>query len=101
MNRRFADRRFVAGCACSISDMAHYTWIVAWKSQLQDIDDFPELRRWFEAAGRRPATIPAFARGEPFSSRPTVTEEGKKILFGQTAATSAGSISSSIGSDEA
>ncbi|RFQ09472.1 thiol:disulfide oxidoreductase, partial [Pseudomonas sp. ATCC 13867] len=25
-------------------------------------------------------------KGKPFQSRPSVTEEGKKILFGQTAA---------------
>jgi GST-like protein len=35
---------------------------------------------------QRPATQRAYARGEPYSSLPTVTEEGKKILFGQTAA---------------
>ena len=34
---------------------------------------------------QRPGTQRAYARGEPYSSRPTVTEEGKKILFGQTA----------------
>ncbi len=35
----------------------------------------------------RPATIRAYAKGAPVpNSRPAVTEEGKKILFGQTAA---------------
>ena len=33
----------------------------------------------------RPGTKRAYARGEPYSSRPAVTEDGKKILFGQTA----------------
>jgi glutathione S-transferase len=37
------------------------------------------------AVRQRPGTQPAYARGEPYSNRPTVTEEGKKILFGQTA----------------
>ena len=27
-----------------------------------------------------------YAKGEPYSHRPAVTEAGKKILFGQTAA---------------
>ena len=33
-----------------------------------------------------PATVRAYAKAEPYSSRPAVTEDGKTILFGQTAA---------------
>ena len=33
-----------------------------------------------------PATLRAYAKGEPYSAQPAVTEEGKKLLFGQTAA---------------
>jgi GST-like protein len=39
----------------------------------------------FGSVRQRPATIQAYAKGEPYSGRPTVTEDGKKILFGQTA----------------
>ena len=49
--------------------------------QQQELDEFPSLRRWFDAIRNRPATIRAYARGEPFASRPAVTEEGKKLLF--------------------
>jgi GSH-dependent disulfide-bond oxidoreductase len=61
---------------------------VPWKRQQQDLDAFPNLRRWFNEVRWRPATQCAYAKGEPYSSRPAVTEEGKKILFGQTALTS-------------
>jgi GST-like protein len=44
------------------------------------------VRCWFDTVRDRPGTLRAYARGEPYSSRPAVTEEGKKILFGQTAA---------------
>jgi GST-like protein len=43
------------------------------------------LQRWFNAIGSRPATMRAYEKGEAFSKRPAVVEEGKKILFGQTA----------------
>ncbi|MFG1281428.1 glutathione binding-like protein [Xanthobacter autotrophicus] len=76
---------FVGGADYSIADMAIYPWIVPHQRQGQDLADFPHLKRWFEAVAARPATIAAYARGEPYSSRPAVTEEGKKILFGQTA----------------
>lgn len=85
LDRRFADNEFLGGSSYSIADMATYPWVVPWKRQQQDIDAFPNLRRWFNAVRNRPATIRAYARGEPLSARPTVTEEGKKILFGQTA----------------
>ncbi|MFG1372232.1 glutathione binding-like protein [Xanthobacter oligotrophicus] len=76
---------YVAGADYSIADMAIYPWIVPHLRQSQDLADFPHLKRWFEAVATRPATIAAYARGEPYSSRPAVTEEGKKVLFGQTA----------------
>ena len=85
LDRRLADSTFVAGEQYSIADMACYPWIVPWKNQQQNLGDFPHVRSWFEAIAQRPATVRAYARGEPFSSRPTVTEAGKKILFGQTA----------------
>jgi GST-like protein len=86
LDRRLAGRSFIAGADYTIADIASYPWIVPWKRQQQNLDDFPNLRRWFETVRARPATVRAYAKGEPYSHRPAVTEEGKKILFGQTAA---------------
>jgi GST-like protein len=86
LDRRLAGNAFLAGEGYSIADMASYPWVVPWKRQRQALDDFPHLRRWFDAIRARPATQRAYARGEPYMSRPAVTEEGKKLLFGQTAA---------------
>jgi GST-like protein len=88
LNKRLADRPFVAGPDYSIADMASYPWTVSHERQGQNLDDFPHLKRWFEAIRARPATIAAYARVKevnPDSGRP-MTEEEKKILFGQTAA---------------
>ena len=90
LDRRLANRAFIAGESYTIADMACYPWIVPWKRQQQNLDDFPNLRRWFELIAARPATVRAYAKGEPYSSRPAVTDEGKKILFGQTAASAKG-----------
>ena len=86
LDRRLANHEFLAGANYTIADMAAYPWIVPWKRQQQNLDDFPNLRRWFELVRIRPATVRAYAKAEPYSSRPAVTEDGKKILFGQTAA---------------
>ena len=90
LDRRLNGREFITGSDYTIADMAAYPWVVPWKRQQQNLDDFPNLHDWFDAARARPATIRAYAAGEPYSNRPAVTEEGKKILFGQTAAASAG-----------
>ena len=58
MNRRFADREFLAG-TYSIADMACIGWARWWKRQGQDIDEFPRLKLWL---GRMLAR-PAVARG--------------------------------------
>jgi GST-like protein len=86
LDRHLENRTFIAGDGYSIADMASYPWIVPWKRQQQKLDEFPNLRRWFDMVRQRPGTQRAYAKGEPYSNRPTVTEEGKKILFGQTSA---------------
>ena len=86
LNKRLAGRAFIAGDGYSIADMACYPWIVPHERQQQTLSDFPELKRWFEAIKARPATVRAYEKGAPLATRPSVTEDGKKILFGQTAA---------------
>lgn len=88
LDRRLSDREFMAG-AYSIADMATYPWIVPHEAQGQNLADFPHVRRWFEAIRRRPATVRAYALAASFESSPTVSEEQRKILFGQTSASTA------------
>ncbi len=84
LNKRLADREFIAG-AYSIADMAAYPWIVPHEAQGQNLADFPHVKRWFETIRNRPATIRAYERGAAFGGNAPLTEEARKILFGQTA----------------
>ncbi|HWY97006.1 MAG TPA: glutathione S-transferase N-terminal domain-containing protein [Steroidobacteraceae bacterium] len=86
LNNRLADREFIAG-PYSIADMACYPWIVSYELQGQRLEDFPHVQRWFEAIRARAATVRAYEKGAAISSNNTMTEEAKKILFGQTAQT--------------
>ncbi len=86
LDKRLADREFVAG-GYSIADIAAYPWIVPHESQAQRLEDFPHLRRWFEAIGARAAVQRAYERGKAINTEPTVSEQAKKILFGQHAGT--------------
>jgi GST-like protein len=89
LNKRLADREFIAG-DYSIADMASYPWVVPYKNQSQNIDDFPHLKRWLETIRERPATVRAYAKAKevnPNYGQPAIrTEEERKLLFGQTAA---------------
>ncbi|HET8881799.1 MAG TPA: glutathione binding-like protein [Solimonas sp.] len=84
LDRRLADREFIAG-DYSIADMASYPWIVPHEKQGQKLEDFPNLKRWFEAIAARPAVQRAYAKAQAINTEPTVDDEAKKILFGQTA----------------
>jgi GST-like protein len=86
LDRRLADRPFVAGDAYTIADMAIYPWIVPHERQGQDLKEFPNIRRWFDAVAARPATARAYARAKEVNTTPTINEESRKILYGQTAA---------------
>jgi GST-like protein len=88
LNKRLADRAFLAGGDYTIADMASYPWIVPHERQGQSLDDFPNLKRWFESIKARPATMRAYdlvPKINPQAGKPR-TEEENKILFGQTAA---------------
>jgi GST-like protein len=84
LNKRLADREFIAG-DYSIADMACYPWIVPHERQQQRLEDFPNLKRWFEAIAARPAVQRAYALAKDVNQGPTVTEEARAILFGQAA----------------
>ena len=86
LDKRLADREWIAG-AYSIADMACYPWIVPHERQGQNLDDFPHLQRWFHAIAARPAVQAAYAKAKAINSAPTVSEEAKKLLFGQDAST--------------
>src|SRR3954452_23187007 len=88
LNKRLADRAFVAGEDYTIADMASYPWIVPYERQGQKLDDFPHLKRWFEAIKARPATVRAYEMAKevnPALGAP-MSDAAKRVLFGQTAA---------------
>ncbi len=86
LDRRLAREPFLAG-EYSIADMAAYPWIVPHEEQGQNLRDFPNVERWFEAIATRPAVRRAYAAGAHLQrERSGFTDEERRILFGQTAA---------------
>jgi GSH-dependent disulfide-bond oxidoreductase len=82
LDKQLEGKEFVAG-EYSIADMAIYPWIVPHDKQGQDLNDFPNLKSWFEKMAHRPAVKKAYAVAETISTEKTMSPEAKKILFGQ------------------
>ncbi|MGE1173658.1 glutathione binding-like protein [Pseudomonas sp. BW7P1] len=61
LDKQLAKNEFVAGSEYSIADMAIYPWIVSHKWQSQNLEDFPNVLRWFNHIKDRPATVKAYA----------------------------------------
>jgi GST-like protein len=84
LDRKLADRRFIEGDAYTIADMACWPWILP-ERQNQNINDFPNLSRWKQEIGERPATIRAYEKGKAVNVAPVVDKNSSGVLFGQTA----------------
>lgn len=82
LDRRLENREFIVN-DYSIADMACYPWVVPHERQQQDLNDFPNLKRWFDTISARPATERAYALVEQVNpGQPPNNDEAKKILFG-------------------
>ena len=82
MDRRLGEAEFLAG-TYSIADMACFPWTRSYERQGQDLDDFPNVRRWFDAIAARPAVkkgleVLADRRRDPSE----IDDKQRSILFG-------------------
>lgn len=87
MNKRLADRPFLAG-EYSIADMAAIGWVIPHENQGQDLNDFPNLKLWFDTMLARSAVQKGIEVGKEERARQkslAEDQEAQKILFGQRA----------------
>jgi len=89
LDKRLKDRDFVAGAGrgeYSIADIASYPWTRNYARLNQDIEQFPNLKRWQAAIAARPATERAYALVDQINPpKPPVplTDEERQLLYGQ------------------
>jgi GST-like protein len=70
LDKQLLKGEFIAG-DYSIADMATYPWIVPHAKQGQKLEDFPNVKRWFEAIQARLAVQEAYNIGQEVSSEQT------------------------------
>lgn len=83
MDRQLAHRKFMAGDAYSVADIAIFPWLRSWQNQGIDWADHPALKVWFDTIAARPAvqravTVLADAR------KPLTDDKSRDVLFGKT-----------------
>ena len=83
LDRRLGEVEYLTG-DYSIADIATFPWLRSHKRQGQDLGDFPDLKRWFEAIAARPAVerglqVLADRRRDPGP----MSDEARSILFGE------------------
>lgn len=81
LDAQLGRHEYVAG-EYSIADIAAWPWVVRHDWQGQDLDDFPNVKRWFEAVGARPAVLRGAEVGKDLASfSQPMSDEDKKRLF--------------------
>ncbi len=83
LDRRLADRHYVAG-DYSIADIAIFPWMRYGDRRGVKIEEYPNVKRWFDAIAARPGVQRGLeVLNEKSRSRPMDDKE-KEILFGAT-----------------
>lgn len=80
LDRQLAGKAFVTGAALTIADIAIWPWAMGWEGQQQTLDDKPNLARWLNALGERPA----FQRGRAVAAEaraPVMDKQAMETLF--------------------
>jgi GST-like protein len=81
IDKRLGNHAFIAGDEYTIADIAIFPWLRSWKNQGIVLDDYPSLKRWFEAIADRPAV----RRGVEVLAglrKPLQDDKAREMLFG-------------------
>ena len=81
IDRRLVSHAFIACDDYTIADIAIFPWLRSWKNQGVVLDDYPALKRWFDAVGGRPAV----QRGVQVLAglrKPLHDDKAREVLFG-------------------
>ena len=86
MDVRLRDREFLAG-DYSIADVASFPWIAPYRRLGNDLDKFPNLRRWFDLLKQRPAVQAGMNVGKTWRRDESKNEKARALMFNQTSET--------------
>jgi GSH-dependent disulfide-bond oxidoreductase len=68
LDKQLSNREYITG-EYSIADIAAYPWIVPHERQQINLNDFPNVKRWFDSIQSRPAVKRAYAQAEAINTQ--------------------------------
>jgi GSH-dependent disulfide-bond oxidoreductase len=76
MNLGLHKKRYLAANQYTIADMISYPWATTLQGRNVDLGEFPNVKRWLDEIGERPAVKKAMAAGPEYREDPaTITPE--------------------------
>jgi GST-like protein len=83
MDRRLSETAYFAGDEYTIADMAIFPWLTSYERQGQDLEDYPNVKRWYETMESRPAVARALEVGKELRrSLEEMDDDTRRSLFG-------------------
>ena len=83
MDRRLAESEFIACNEYTIADMAIMPWLRSYKNQGVEMEEYPQVKRWFDGIAARPAVQRGLAVLAELR-KPVMDDKAKEMLFGAT-----------------
>lgn len=83
LERRLENRNYLLGDEYTIADIASWPWVLIAKPLGQDLDVFPNVKRWRQAIKERSAVQRGVDLGKEFRRQSPPDEDERRILFGQ------------------
>jgi GSH-dependent disulfide-bond oxidoreductase len=81
MDKRLGQSRFLAGDEYTIADIATWPWTRSHANQGVDLEDYPNVKRWFDTIGARAAAqrgVQVLAKAR----KPLTDDKARDLLFG-------------------
>jgi len=84
LDKQLAQSKFVACDEYTIADMAIFPWMRGAESRGIDMNEYPHVKRWFDAVNARPAVQRALQVLASESNSNPVDDKAREIMFGKT-----------------
>jgi GST-like protein len=84
LDKRLAASEWIACGEYTIADMAIMPWLRSYKNQGVEMEEYPNVKRWFDAISERPAVQRGLAVLAERRRQGPITPEQREVMFGAT-----------------
>lgn len=82
LDGRLGEAEYMAGDDYSIADMATFPWVRSIERQGYGLDDFPNVKRWYQAIDARPAVQKGLELLKDKQQAGPLSQQAREMMFG-------------------